>query len=223
MAKKEKRVRRGDSYWRWYLKQHRRGLRRLGVVTGLVAVAVLLFFLLDPLAGPPKAIDANGEEVRTGVLDTQGGSARTGSVAPNFVLPDYDQKAVYLDQFKGKVVLINFWASWCTFCEEEMPDIMRIAKQFPEEVVVLAVNRGESRGTAKGWSDRHEFPDLANVHWLLDAREDVVDEYRVDGMPQSFFIDSGGNVGQELRRVMEYDEMLAAVEALVPAEDRARR
>lgn len=218
MAKREKRVRRADSPRLWYLKQHRKWLRRLGVLGGLFAVAALLFFLLDPLAGPPKAIDANGEEVRAGVVDTPGAAPRAGSRAPNFVLPDYGQRAVYLDDFSGKVVLINFWASWCTFCEREMPDIMRIAERFPDDVVILAVNRGESKGTARGWTDKHDFPELANVHWLLDDREDVVAEYRVDGMPQSFFIGAGGTVGQELRRVMEYDEMLAAVEALVPDE-----
>jgi len=220
MAKKGKRVRRADSPLQWYLKQNQRWVRRLGVFAALAVVAVALWFIVDPLQGPPTAVTESGEEVKAGVVDTPGAAARIGSTAPNFVLPDYDQKAVYLDRFEGKVVFVNFWASWCTFCEQEMPDIIDVAKRFPDDLVVLAVNRGESKGTAKGWSDGHDFPDLPNVYWLLDQREDVVDEYRVEGMPQSFFIDANGNVHQELRRVTDFDEIRATLEDLLGRTDR---
>jgi len=219
MAKKDKRVRRADSPLQWYLKQNQRWVRRLGVLAALAVVAVALWFIVDPLQGPPTAVTESGEEVKAGVVDTPGAAARIGSTAPNFVLPDYGQKAVYLDQFAGKVVFVNFWASWCTFCEQEMPDIVRLAERFPDDLVVLAVNRGESKGTAKGWSDGHDFPDLPNVHWLLDQREDVVDEYRVEGMPQSFFIDANGNVHQELRRVTDYEEIRGTLENMLQRGD----
>jgi thiol-disulfide isomerase/thioredoxin len=219
MAKKGRRVRRTDSPLRWYLKQHQRWVRRLGIVTALAAVAGVLWFVVDPLQGPPTALTESGEEVTVGVVGAPGAAARTGAPAPNFVLPDYDQQAIYLDQFQGKIVLVNFWASWCTFCEREMPDIIDVAKRFPDDVVVLAVNRGEPRGTAKGWSDGQNLPELPNVHWLLDRREDVTDAYRVEGMPQSFFIDRAGRVHLELRRVTEYEELLTTLENLLDHEE----
>lgn len=217
MSKKARRVRKADEPLRWYLKQHQRWLRRAGVALGLLAVGVAVWFVVDPLQGPPTAVDATGEEVEVGVLERPGAAPRTGVAAPDFVLPDYDREAVYLNQFEDKVVFINFWASWCTFCEAEMPDIVRIAEQFPDDVVVLAINRGESKGTAKGWSDGHDFPELANVHWLLDEREDVTDAYRVGGMPQSFVVSRTGNVFHELRRVTDYDEILSVVERALGA------
>jgi len=219
MAKKGKHVRKTDAPLRWYLKQNQRWFQRLGVFAALAVVGVALWFIVDPLQGPPTAITEGGVEVDAGVVDRPGASARTGATAPNFVLPDYDQQAVYLNEFEGKVVFVNFWASWCTFCEQEMPDIIRLAERFPDELVVLAVNRGESKGRAKGWTDGHDFPDLANVHWLLDERESVVDKYRVDGMPQSFFIDVTGNVHQELRRVTEFDEMRTTLEGMLASID----
>ncbi len=212
MAKKGRRVRRADSPLRWWMKQNQRWVRRLGILVALTAVAAVLWFVVDPLQGPPTAITESGEAIKAGVVDTPGAAARTGSRAPNFVLPDYDQQAVYLDQFQGKVVFVNFWASWCTFCEREMPDIVRLAERFPDDVVVLAINRGESKGTADGWTRSHDFPDLPNMHWVLDSGEDVVDEYRVEGMPQSFVVDADGLIRQEIRRVAEYDEMVAAVQ-----------
>lgn len=212
MAKKGKRVRRADSPLRWYLKQNQRWVRRLGIFAALAVVGAAVWYIVDPLQGPPKAITADGQEVNAGVIDRPGAAARSGSLAPDFVLPDYDRRAVYLSQFEGNVVLINFWASWCTFCEQEMPDIIDLAERYPDDVVVLAVNRGESKGTAKGWTNRHDFLDLPNVYWLLDEREDVISEYHVEGMPQSFFIDVEGNVHRELRRVMKYEEMVDAVQ-----------
>lgn len=220
MAKKDKRVRRADSPLQWYLKQNQRWVRRLGVLASLAVVGAALWFIVDPLQGPATAIDANGQEVKAGVIDGQlGAAARAGSPAPNFVLPDYDQQTVQLDQFEGKVVFVNFWASWCTFCEREMPDIIRLAERFPDDVVVLAINRGESKGTAEKWTNAHDFPELSNMHWVLDSREEVVDEYRVEGMPQSFVIDADGVVRQEIRRVTEYDEMLAVVEQVLGTSD----
>lgn len=215
MRKKQKRIRRKDEPVRWFFRRYQRWSRRLGVLLGLAAVAAVLWFLVDPLQGPPKAIDANGQEVTTGVLDRPGASASPGSLAPDFLLANYDQRAVRLDDFAGKVVFVNFWASWCTFCEREMPDIIRIAQRFPDDVVVLAVNRGESRGTARGWTNRHNFPELANVHWLLDPNEAVVRKYRVDGMPQSFFIDGDGIMRDELRRVSDYGEMLGVIDQII--------
>lgn len=215
MPKKQKRIRRRDDPRRWFLRRYQRWFRRLGVLAALAVAAAVLWFLVDPLQGAPTAIDANGQEVATGVIDRPGASASTGSLAPNFLLADYDRRAVRLDQFEGKVVFVNFWASWCEFCEQEMPDIMRVAQQYPDDLVVLAVNRGEGAGRAKSWTGGHNFPDLANVHWLLDPNEDVVDKYRVDGMPQSFFVDQNGIVRQGLRRVSDYSEMLDVVRSIL--------
>ncbi len=212
---KKKRPKQSASAVSQFTRRHRRWLRRIAVVAGLAAALVAFVFVATRASDPPTAIDASGQEVRAGVLDRAGASPRAGSHAPNFLLPDYDRKAVRLDDFEGKVVFVNFWASWCTFCEAEMPDIVRIAERFPDDVVVIAVNRGESKGTAEKWTNAHDFPELANMRWVLDSQESVVREYRVDGMPQSFFIDENGEVRLEVRRVTEFDEMLATVEQIL--------
>lgn len=202
-----------------FMRRNEKWVRRFAITAGLVGVLVAVWFLADPFGGGLTAIDENGVEVRAGVIDGRAGAqARTNKPAPNFLLPDYDKKAVRLDQFEGKVVFVNFWASWCEFCEEEMPDIVRIAKRFPDDVVVLLLNRGESKGTAESWTTKYDLPqDLPNVLWLLDGRESVTREYRVSGMPQSFIVDANGIVRREIRRVSEFDEMLFSVESALVA------
>ena len=98
-----------------------------------------------------------------------------------------------------------------------MPFVLRVAEQFPDDVVVLALNRGESKSTATGWTRSRNFrEDLPNFYWLLDERERVFREYqRGSGMPQSFFIDRNGIVRETVTRGLEYDEMLAIVRSAI--------
>ena len=214
--KKAKALENTSALSRWAARNSK-WFRRAGISAGLIAVVVALFIVADPLGGGFTAIDANGEEVKAGVIDgAPGARARTGSPAPNFLLPDYDKLAVTLAEYQGKTVFVNFWASWCGPCAEEMPDIVRIAEKYPDDLVVLAVNRGESRGQAQGWTQSLRLPeDLPNFNWILDGRESVTREYGVDGMPQSFVIDSGGSVFAELRGATDYNEISALVEPLI--------
>ncbi len=106
-----------------FLRRHARPL----VGGSLLAVILAAILLLTNPFGPETALDASGERVNTGPIDTPGASPRTGRPAPNFVLADYDGNAVRLSDFEGKVVFLNFWATWCTACEAEMPDMERLA------------------------------------------------------------------------------------------------
>lgn len=164
-SRSSKRNKKKSPFGSGVVKFFRRNARNLGVTALAVAIIAGAWIILDPYAAP-TAIDADGSEVRLGPIDgSPNASPRPGSPAPNFVLADYDGKAVRLEDFRGKVVFLNFWATWCTACEAEMPDMSRLARQHPDDLVVLAVNRGESKGTAKSWTDAR---DLENLVFLID-------------------------------------------------------
>ncbi len=212
--KKRKRTKEPTSPIAGLLRRYPKWPRRIGVTAALVGVVVAIVIFADPFGGGPTAIDENGVEVSAGIIDgAPGARARTNSAAPNFLLPGYDKQAVRLDDYQGKTVFVNFWASWCGPCAEEMPDIVRIAEKFPDDVVVIAINRGESKGTAQNWTQALNLPeDLPNFKWVLDTRESVVREYRVEGMPQSFFIDGEGIMRSEVRQGLRYDDMLTSIQ-----------
>ena len=196
-----------------FFRQNQKWVRRLAITAGLVCVLAAIWFIADPFGGAPTAFDEDGQEVNAGLIDWERGGGGSDRAA-NFLLPDYDQQAVRLEDFSGKVVFLNFWASWCGPCEREMPSIIRIAEQFPDDVVVLAVNRGESMGTATNWTRSRNFrEDLPNFHWLLDSSEIVYRKFRDgNGMPQSYFIDQGGVTRLGITRALEFDDMVASVE-----------
>ena len=197
-----------------FLGRHPALLRRLGVAGGLVVVAIALWFLVDPLASPPTAIGENGEEVSVGTTDWEGANANNDDLPKNFVLPDFDNRAVRLDQFQGKTVFINFWATWCGPCRAEMPNIIRIAEEFPDDVVVLAINRGESKDKAQAWVRELNFrEDLPNFYWLHDDREPVWRAYREgNSMPQSYFLSSDGEIRTDASGGLDYDQMVTRIE-----------
>ncbi len=166
-----------------------RRVRWIAAGAALSALAALIVWLTDPFAAP-TAIDANGERVSVGPIRTPGAAPRIGRLASDFVLPDYEGKAVRLSDFRGKVVFLNFWATWCTACEREMPDMQRLARKYPDEIVILAINRGESSGRAEAWSDARG---LSDIQFVVDSQERVARAYRLgSGMPQTFFIDPNG-------------------------------
>jgi thiol-disulfide isomerase/thioredoxin len=159
------------------------------VLVGLLVVAVVA--LAHPF-GSSTATDQTGRKIETGPVAALGASPTKGNLAPGFVLADYDGNAVRLDQFRGKVVFLNFWATWCTACEAEMPDMNRLAKDHPDDLIVLAVNRGESPGQARRWSDARK---LDALHFVVDPKESISRAYRLpNSMPNSYFVDGDGYV-----------------------------
>ncbi len=186
----------------------KRTLRRhqgwLWLTGSLVVIAALFVYFADPFS-TPTATDADGSKVDTGVIATEGAAPRERRPAPNFVLADYQGRAVRLSDYKGKTVLINFWATWCTTCEAEMPDMQRLAEENPDDLVVLAVNQAEGRGQARSWSDARS---LTALQFVLDTDEAVSNAYKLpSGLPHSFFIDANGIVRVVKHGGMRFEEM----------------
>jgi peroxiredoxin len=111
--------------------------------------------------------------------------------APDFTLQTLDGQAVRLSDYRGQVVLLNTWATWCPPCRAEMPDLEAYYQQHQEDgFVVLAVNSQESPDTVAAFLGEHEF----TFPVLLDPEGEVMREYGVLGLPTSFFIDRDGTM-----------------------------
>ncbi|HRJ43544.1 MAG: TlpA family protein disulfide reductase [Caldilineaceae bacterium] len=137
-----------------------------------------------------------------------------GHPAPDFALPALDGPEVRLSDLRGKVVVLNFWATWCPPCRREMPALEVIWQQHNRgDVVVLGIDQGESAGTVSEYVRQNvgvTFP------LLLDRRQDVGDLYLVRSLPTTFFIDGGGII-REIRigGPMELDYLNRLVRALL--------
>ena len=116
----------------------------------------------------------------------------TNPVAPDFTLKDLNGNAVKLSDYKGKIVILNFWAVWCQYCLIEMPDFNELNKELEKEneVVILAVNSQESPEKVK------EYLSSSNIDLkvLLDQDGTVTQTYGITGFPTTFFINKDGTL-----------------------------
>ena len=118
-------------------------------------------------------------------------SVERDQLAPLFSLPSTTGETVALSSFEGQVVLVNFWATWCPPCRDEMPVIQATHEKYADRGFrVLAVNVQETPGQVEAYARELglTFP------LLLDQRGDVTQTYRVQNLPRSFFLDRAGRV-----------------------------
>lgn len=122
--------------------------------------------------------------------------APAGKVAPDFELQGLDGQAVSLSGLRGKPVMLNFWASWCGPCREEMPYLQEVSedREWAERgLVILAVNIGESPATARKFMEDNGF----SFRVLLDTDQSVASDYNIRAIPTTIFIDENGIVRDE--------------------------
>ncbi|MCR6652788.1 MAG: TlpA family protein disulfide reductase [Cellvibrionaceae bacterium] len=111
--------------------------------------------------------------------------------APDFTLTSIDGEKVKLSDLKGQVVMINFWASWCGPCRQEMPLLNDIYAGYKKAgFVLLSINLDESTDDAKAFLKKTPV----NFPVLLDSKGKVADLYKNQAMPSSYFVDRKGNL-----------------------------
>jgi len=113
-----------------------------------------------------------------------------GKEAPNFNLPDLDGHKVDLLTMRGKVVLLDFWATWCVPCIEEMPIIERIENDYKDrDLEIWGISR-EKADHVKEWMLRKE----RKLHTVIDRWGNASKQYRVEGIPSIVVIDRAGKI-----------------------------
>ncbi|MFQ5543108.1 MAG: TlpA family protein disulfide reductase [Nitrospiria bacterium] len=141
---------------------------------GLFLISVLAFTLLTGMSEKPPLV---------------------GGPVPHFQLQTLNGSSVKISDYRGKVVLLNFWASWCTPCKAEMPEIQAAYEAFKDQdFVVLGVNFGEKPKEAK------KLVKEMNLTFpiLLDKKVEVAERHNVVSLPVTFFIDPSGIIKERL-------------------------
>jgi thiol-disulfide isomerase/thioredoxin len=161
---------------------------------GAVAGALVLLMLIpdqrpvDPNAPPPAADGSTADEDGDGVL--------VGKNAPlHFTLKDMHGSDVALSSFKGKVIVLNFWATWCGPCKAEIPDLVTLQEQYRDDLVVLGFSVDDTPEKMKPYATEYKI----NYPLLVgNGREDVQDAYGpLWGIPVSVIIDREGKVARK--------------------------
>jgi peroxiredoxin len=137
---------------------------------------------------------------------------RVGNTAPDFTLPTVDGGEISLSDYRGRPVILNFWATWCGPCRYEVPAFKAFTEKYPrEEAVIIAVNTQDDPDSARGYAIADKLKFLIPV----DPRGTVGRMYNVRGMPTTFFLNGAGvitsiKIGPFLN-IDEIEERLASV------------
>jgi thiol-disulfide isomerase/thioredoxin len=143
--------------------------------------------------------------------NNNGSNTEEPVAAPDFSLIDLEGQSVRLSDFKGKYVFLNFWASWCGPCKDEMPDMERIHQKYGDDIVILAVNLGDSKTIVEEFSQEYGL----TFQILLDEKSEVGSMYQVSGIPTSYFIDKEGHFASGFMGALTYDQMVEAIDQLM--------
>ena len=131
-----------------------------------------------------------------------------------FSLPDFQGRTHALPDYQGKVILINFWASWCPPCIYEMPELMRLQKQFGDQPFeILAINAGEKKHRVRKFSRTINL----DLRVLLDTDNRAFKDWGVMTLPTSFLVDAHGKVRYRIRGNpgWEDEETVAIINKLI--------
>jgi peroxiredoxin len=166
------------------------------VVWSIAALAlVVAIIVLEPLFVSQKASPG-------------GPSSLIGEAAPVFALQDDRGRTVSLDRYRGRIVVMNLWASWCPPCRAEMPDLQRLANSYAGgTIAIVGINEGESAQRARSFAESLQirFP-----IWI-DASQRYGRIYAALGLPTTVIVDRHGSVVRGFDGPLTFDQMRSAV------------
>ena len=156
-----------------------------------IMIIALLAALLAALHLPLFAQQNKSVSSVHDLLRSVGLSKPSMSLAPDFNLLDPNGALVGLSNYRGKVVLLNFWATWCGPCREEMPSLENLNRSFDDQgLAILAVNQRENAALVTRFMKTNGL----NFTTPLDTTGRVAGYYRVYGIPVSYLIDANGQL-----------------------------
>lgn len=183
-----------------------------------IAGAAVLYNKLSEGYGGDNLSDAGelfGEEDSAeGTDGTDGASGESAAFsAPDFTVLDYDGNEVKLSDYKGKPIVLNFWATWCYYCKEEMPDFNKAYENYPD-VQFFMVNATdgvqETVESAKKYVEDQDF----DFDVFFDTESEAVNAYYVSGFPTTYFINADGEPVTYASGMIDYETLEKGIEMI---------
>lgn len=144
--------------------------------------------------------------------DAAGGGTLIGRRAPELDLVDLDGRRWTMADTGGRVVWVNFWATWCEPCRTEMPTMQRLAERYGDRLLILAVNFGEERSAVADFVARYGI----RYPILLDPKLEMFYRWSPQfGLPRHVFLDANGVVLREIPGELPPEAMVATAEELL--------
>jgi thiol-disulfide isomerase/thioredoxin len=163
-------------------------------------------------AGLPERAALN---VLFSLPDGRSVAPEVGALAPRITLKNLDGETIDTDVLTDRIIILNYWATWCAPCQIEMPALQELSERYPDDVTVLGINAGESQSAITAWRDHFKltFP------LLLDPDGAAARDYRLRGQPTTVIVAPGGIIHEIIYGPADIHALERAVVALLPVSD----
>ena len=180
---------------------------------GSVAVALGLLWAASDLSQQPPP-DEELSSAATAAPEDADETKVVGKMAPlEYTVKDMNGADVRLSSFKGKVILLNFWATWCHPCKEEIPDLVALQTQYKNDIVVLGFSIDDKPEELKEYAAKFQmnYPVLVG-----NGRDDVQDAFGpLWGIPVTVFIDRDGKIAKKHSGIASKEQFEQEIKALL--------
>lgn len=191
-------------------------MKKVYIGIGILAVLIAIMIgntILGKEEAEPNYIDVTGDTSVSGgmIAPEESVGIEAGNAAPDFELETLDGEVIRLSDLKGEKVILNFWASWCPPCKEEMPEMQKFYETYGDEIKIVAVNFNEKDEKVSEFLNEHGY----TFPTPLDRGGEVGKDYGVLTLPTTYFIGTDGII-QQPRHVgpMTYEFMEEMMNAL---------
>ena len=175
------------------------------VLVAVIAGATLLYQVLSKNYG--------GDNLMQNSQTKEQASGENAYAAPDFTVLDTDGNEVQLSDYRGKPVVLNFWATWCYYCKVEMPDFNKAYEKYPD-VQFLMVNATdgvqETMASAKEYIAQEGF----GFDVFFDTQLNAVNAYYVTGFPSTFFIDANGDLVTYSSGMLDFETLEKGIQMI---------
>ncbi len=158
-------------------------------------VSILILFFSVTIVGCQKE---NETKSTPSVENNSAASSLRGddNKAPDFTLVNTEGKNVSLSDYKGKIVIVDFWATWCPPCRRGIPDLVELQKQYKDKIAVIGISM-DMENTKAGVPD---FIDKMGINYpVVYFNNKVIDDYGgISAIPTTFIIDKNGNIVKKM-------------------------
>lgn len=139
------------------------------------------------------------------IFTASNGASASNSVLYRLSFPNVEKQEIPLSDYKGKVVLLNFWATWCPPCVKEMPSMQRLHQKFEgRDFEIVAISAGETQAAVESFM--MELDTELTFPILLDEKGRTFNELGIRGLPMSFLFDRDGKLIKTISGSREWDE-----------------
>ena len=191
------------------LAEPRMSRRAAWIAMGSVALALGLLWAASDLTEPhldDQLGIANGEDPTD--------ADAVGKMAPlNYTVKDMNGADVHLASYRGKIILLNFWATWCPPCKVEIPDLIELQEQYKDDVVVLGFSVDDTAEQLKPFADEYKmnYPVLVGL-----GHENIQEAYGpMWGIPVTIIIDRNGKIAKKQSGIRTKDQIEREIKALL--------